>query len=95
MIGCPPELFEVTEHLFFLFGVPARGDEAMVADREARQPGGEFERTGGLVQGKDHERYRYHDISPTSGVLEDHRVGVHQVLYIGTDRSDERIYVIT
>ena len=56
MIGCPPELFEVTEHLFFLFGVPARGDEAMVADREARQPGGEFEITAGCVQAKDHER---------------------------------------
>ncbi len=29
------------------------------------------------------------NISPTSGVLENHRVGVHQVLYIGTVRMME------
>ena len=35
------------EHVFFflLLGVPARGDEEMVGDRETRQPGGEFEST--------------------------------------------------
>jgi hypothetical protein len=33
-----------------------QSDEEMVADREIRRPGGEFERTTGSVQGKDHER---------------------------------------
>ena len=58
----------------------------MVGDREARQPGGEFESTAGSVQAKDHVRVLQINISPTSGVLENHRVGVHQVLNIGTGR---------
>ena len=48
----------MTELFFFLLGVSTRGDEEMVDDREARQPGGEFESTAGFVEGKYHERCR-------------------------------------
>ena len=60
VMGFPPEVFDVTEQVFFfpLFDVPARGDEELVDDRETRQPGGGFENTVGCVQGKDHERCR-------------------------------------
>ena len=61
--GPPPDLFPVagvpprqTNDFFFChLGFP---DEEMVGDREARQPGGEFESTAGSVQAKDQERCR-------------------------------------
>ncbi len=42
----------------FFFVTLVIPDEEMVADREVRQPGGEFEITAGSVQAKDHEYYR-------------------------------------
>jgi hypothetical protein len=57
----------------------------MVGDREARQPGGEFESTEDLC------KERITSVADTySDVLEDHRVGVHQVLNIGTDRRPRK-----
>ncbi len=61
--GPPPDLFSLTggeppdRHDFFFWrNLKGQSDEEMVADREIRRPGGEFESTTGSVQGKDHER---------------------------------------
>jgi hypothetical protein len=62
--GPPPDLFPLgggeppDRHDFFFFKKlkGQSNDEEMVADRETRRPGGEFESTTGSVQGKDHER---------------------------------------
>jgi hypothetical protein len=84
--GVPPRR---KRFFFSTLGISSRDDEEMVDDREVRQPGGEFENTGGSVQVKG-SRVLQINISPTSGVLDDHRVGVHQVLNVIGDQEIKR-----